>query len=72
MQKQFKTTSTFKRVFRRELAQVLKEVRANERGHKASIVTKLVRNTLRQRSGHYMKKTVRQCWPEVCDDHRAK
>ena len=63
--KQHKTTAHFKRKYRREVYKIIRELRLNERKHRQSAVNELVRVTLRQRSGHYMKKGVRQCYDMI-------
>lgn len=69
--KLYKTTSRFKRQFRRDVSAVLKAVRANEPNHQPRIVADLVHNTLRQRSGHYMKKSIRRCYDQIPAEHKG-
>jgi hypothetical protein len=68
--KKFKTTAHFKRTYRREVYKTMQEIRANERQHTPKIVKQLLRNTLRQRSGHYMKKGIRQCYDQIPAEHK--
>jgi len=68
--KQHKTTSTFKRKYRREVYTVLRDLRRNEVFNPVA-TDKLVKVTLRQRSGHYMKKGVRQCYAQIPQEHRG-
>jgi hypothetical protein len=70
--KKWKTTATFKRRYRREVYKVMRELRLNERKHRQSTVNELVRVTLRQRSGHYMKKGVRQCYDLIPANHKGE
>jgi len=70
--KQWKTTSTFKRHYRREVYKVMRELRLNECKHRQSSVNELVRVTLRQRSGHYMKKGIRQCYNQIPAEHKSR
>lgn len=64
------TTSRFKRQFRRECYKLLIEIRKNERQEPKAIVEQLIKNTLRQRSGHYMKKSIRQCYSQIPNELR--
>lgn len=70
--KQWKTTSHFKRKYRREVYNVMREVRQNEPKHSRKLVNELVRVTLRQRSGHFMKKGIRQCYNQIPTEHKSR
>ena len=50
----------------------MRELRLNERKHRQSSVNELVRVTLRQRSGHYMKKGIRQCYDLIPLNHKGE
>lgn len=65
------TTSRFKRQFRREVSGAIKQLRENERNHSPELVRKLVKNALRQRSGHYMKKSIRGIYEQIPQEFRA-
>lgn len=69
--KKFKTTSHFKRTYRREVYKAIREIRKNERKHSIGMVNRLVANTVRQRSGHYMKKGIRQCYDQIPSEHKS-
>lgn len=69
--KQHKTTSHFKRKYRREVYKVMQDIRKNEPKHSPELVNELVRVTLRQRSGHYMKKGIRQCYEHIPVEHKS-
>lgn len=69
--KKFKTTSHFKRTYRREVYKAIQQIRANEPKHSQKLVKELLRNTLRQRSGHYMKKGIRQCYDLIPAEHKS-
>lgn len=66
------TTSRFKRHYRRQIYKALCEIRKNERKEPKAIVEQLIKNTLRQRSGHYMKKGTRQCYDLIPQELRQK
>jgi hypothetical protein len=70
--KQHKTTSRFKRRYRREVYRVMREFRQNEMGHSQKMVNDLVRVTLRQRSGHFMKKGIRQCYDMIPAEDKSR
>lgn len=69
--KQYKTTSSFKRRYRREVYKIVREFRQNEARHSLKMVNELVRVTIRQRSGHFMKKGVRQCYDMIPAEYRG-
>ena len=69
--KKFKTTSRFKRQYRRDVYKVIQQVRENEPKHPQRMVNELVRCTLRQRSGHYMKKGIRHCYDQIPAEHKS-
>lgn len=69
--KKYQTTSAFKRKFRNQVYEVLRELRDNEFGKPQRLVNMLVKHTLRQRSGHYMKKAIRKCYDEIPAHHRT-
>lgn len=70
--KQYKTTAHFKRKYRREVYKIVRSFRLNERKHRQSTVNELVRVTIRQRSGHFMKKGVRQCYDQIPAEHKSR
>jgi hypothetical protein len=70
--KQYKTTAHFKRKYRREVYKVVREFRINKKGHSQKLVNDLVRVTLRQRSGHFMKKGVRKCYDQIPTNHKGE
>lgn len=64
--KLYKTTSRFKRQFKRDVYDVLLCLRSSEmQKHNPVAVIQLIKNTLRQRSGHYMKKSIRSCYAQI-------
>lgn len=70
--KQHKTTSCFKRRYRREVYKVLRDFRKNEEKRSQQLVNQLVKVTLRQRSGHFMKKGIRQCYDMIPAKDKAR
>ena len=70
--KQYKTTAHFKRKYRREVYKIVRSFRLNEEKRPQKLVNELVRVTLRQRSGHFMKKGVRQCYDQIPAEHKSR
>lgn len=65
--KLYKTTSRFKRQFKRNVYYTLLLLRDPVQAitYTSELRAQLIKNTLRQRSGHYMKKSIRACYAQI-------
>lgn len=63
----YKTTSHYKRKFRRSMHTAVKHLRSSEVRQQcaADYLSGLIRVTLRARSGNHMRKAIRSLYPEI-------